>query len=167
MAREELGIRTDYDIGAFTEPLKPIDEDPKAMRELFEYMRRTVVADLDAYSSGAYDAENDSEAAQALEMTQLASRNKYDAQVAREMVNPAGIPNKEVTLMRRAYDTIEAIELMDLSPYQAEDPEEAWERALNVAATERMRRELGGIRAGQHLRSMGRAALRVRFDTGQ
>lgn len=168
MAQHELDFRNGYDLREFAASPTPIDEDPVAMRQLFEYMRGTVVADLDAYTSGAYDIEHDFESAMALGMTRLSSRNDYHTELAREVLDdPAKASAGKGRIMKRAYDVVEAIELADLASYQAEEPGEAWERALDVAAGERMRRELEGIHVRQRIRALGRTALGFRFNTGQ
>ncbi len=169
MTQGESGFFADRNMGMATPSHTSIDEDPQAMRELFDTMRDGVVADIDAYTGGRFDAHNDFRMAPLLGKTSLAIQEEfttYMVQAARSPVNADTV--SQAARMRRAYEITEAIEIMNLSPHEAEDPEEAWERGLDIAATARFRRELAeGDKVLRRGRALANIALHLRRNTGQ
>jgi hypothetical protein len=145
-----------------------VDEDAEAMRELFGIMRNAVMADIDGYTGEKYDAKNNPEMAVLLGKTSLAIQEEFMPQTARGTRSPMNPDILQAMRVQRAYDIVTTIEIMNLSPYEAEDPKEAWERGLDIAATARFKQQLAKAETSPtHRQALAHFVLKSRRDSGQ
>jgi hypothetical protein len=138
----------------------PFDQNVSAMHALFSSLGKAVLADVDAYTSGAYDTGNGyGEKQIAMETVFRMSRQEFEEGNAR--LRKEGIAGSigNAFEIRRAYDVLEAVNLINTTLNVITEPTEAWKEALRIATTARFKREMSIILQAQRVRGLGATAL--------